>query len=177
MLLRSGKPLTPSTIEINCAEKPAEVDKIGESRSQPIILDNPNPELETSRESGRSSTEEDEKATINLDEEEEELEEDVEIDRQKGKNVDRPTTVNIDRQNGDNVDRRSTPAKPAVERVYRTLPPFPPKKTQTKLELDKAICKKAFDKIMLEMPLSDAIKVSPSIEVCKGHGIQQLPSC
>ncbi|KAF2566808.1 hypothetical protein F2Q68_00025792 [Brassica cretica] len=46
-----------------------------------------------------------EKSTINLDEEEEESEEDVEIDRQEGNNVDRPTTVNIDRQEGNNVDR------------------------------------------------------------------------
>ena len=92
------------------------------------------------------------------------MEEDVEIYRQEGTNVDRPTTVYIDRQTGNNVDQRSTPAEPAVERVYRTLPPFPPKKTQTKRELDKAICKKAFDKITLEMPLSDAIKVSSSIK-------------
>ena len=63
-----------------------------------------------------------------------------------------------------NIDRLPTPAEPAVERVYRTLPPFPPNKTQTNRELDKAICKKAFDKITLEMPLSDAIKVSPSIK-------------
>ena len=35
---------------------------------------------------------------------------------------------------------------------------------QTKQELDKAICKKAFDKITFEMPLSNAIKVSSSIK-------------
>ncbi|KAF3595635.1 hypothetical protein DY000_02021825 [Brassica cretica] len=93
------------------------------------------------------------KATINLDEEEEESEEDVKINRQKGNNVDRPTVINIDRQNENNVDRRSTLSKPAVERVYRTLPPFPPNKMKTKRELDKAICKKAFDKITLEMPV------------------------
>ncbi|KAF3535940.1 hypothetical protein F2Q69_00022745 [Brassica cretica] len=40
-----------------------------------------------------------EKATINLDEEEEKSEEEEEIDRQEGNNVDRPTTINIDRQN------------------------------------------------------------------------------
>ena len=72
--------------------------------------------------------------------------------------------MNIDRHSGNNVDRLQTPAEPSIERVYRTLPPFPPNKTQTKRELDKAICKKAFDKITLEMPLSDAIKVSPSIK-------------
>ncbi|KAF2561380.1 hypothetical protein F2Q70_00015644 [Brassica cretica] len=123
VLLRSGKRLSPSTVEITSAEKPPEAKK----------------------------------ATINLDEEKEESEEDVEIDRQEGNNIDRPTTVNIDRQNENNVDRHSTPAKPAVERVYRTLPPFPLNKTQTKRELDKAICKKAFDKITLEMPLSSAV--------------------
>ena len=92
------------------------------------------------------------------------MEEDVEIDRQERINVDRHTTVNIDRQCGNNVGRRSTPAEPAMKRVYRTLTPFPPNKTQTKRELDKAICKKAYDKITLEMPLSDAIKVSPLIK-------------
>ncbi|XP_013751202.1 uncharacterized protein LOC106453502 [Brassica napus] len=109
-------------------------------------------------------TPEAEKETINLDEEEEESEEYVEINRHEGNNVDRPTTVNIDRQNENNVDRHSTPATPAVERVCRTLPPFPPNKTQTKRELDKPICKKAFDKITLKMPLSDAIKLSSSIK-------------
>ncbi|KAF3560078.1 hypothetical protein F2Q69_00013505 [Brassica cretica] len=45
------------------------------------------------------------KATINLDEEEEESEEDVEIDQKEGNNDDRPTTVNNDRQEGKDVDR------------------------------------------------------------------------
>ncbi|XP_022566454.2 uncharacterized protein LOC111210391 [Brassica napus] len=52
-----------------------------------------------------------------------------------------------------------------MERVHRTLPPVPPNKTQTKRELDKAICKKAFDKITLEMPLSDAIRRSSSVNL------------
>ncbi|KAF3515411.1 hypothetical protein F2Q69_00006887 [Brassica cretica] len=104
--------------------------------SRPIILDSPNPESETPRESERSNTED---AAIDLEEEEEELEEELEIDRQEGTNVDRPTAVNIDRQTESNIDRRSTPSVPAVERVYKTLPPFPPKKMQTKRELDKAI--------------------------------------
>ncbi|KAF3541487.1 hypothetical protein F2Q69_00022646 [Brassica cretica] len=72
----------------------------------------------------QKNLDEDEKAKINLDEEEEESKEDVEIDRQEGNNVDRPTMINIDRQTGNNVDRYSIPAKPAVERVYRTLPHF-----------------------------------------------------
>ncbi|KAF3578039.1 hypothetical protein DY000_02030953 [Brassica cretica] len=151
VLLRSRRRLNPSTIEINQAEKRADVEKTGENRSRPIILDSPNPESETPRESERSNTED---AAIDLEEEEEELEEELEIDRQEGTNIDRPIVVNI--------DRCSTPAEPAVERVYKTLLPFPPTKMQTKRELDKAICKKAFDKITLEMPLSDAIKVSSS---------------
>ncbi|KAF3564497.1 hypothetical protein DY000_02015055 [Brassica cretica] len=161
VLLRSGRSFNPSTIEINQAEKHVDVERPGENRSRPIILDNPNPESETPRESERSNTED---ASIDLEEEEEELEEELEIDRQEGTNVDRPTAENIDRQTESNIDRRSTPAEPAVERVYKTLPPFPPKKMQTKRELDKAICKKTFDKITLEMPLSDAIKVSSSIK-------------
>ncbi|KAF2584891.1 hypothetical protein F2Q70_00035706 [Brassica cretica] len=79
VLLRSKKCLTPSAIEINYAEIPAEVEKTGESRSQPIILDNPNTKSEISRQKGQFNTEEADKATINLDEEEEELEGDMEI--------------------------------------------------------------------------------------------------
>ncbi|KAF3532209.1 hypothetical protein DY000_02040065 [Brassica cretica] len=105
-------------------------------KSRPIILDSPNPDSETPRESERSNTED---TTIDLEDEEEELEEELEIDRQEGTNIDRPTAVNIDRKTESNIDRRSTPAEPAVERVYKTLLPFPPKKIQTKRELDKVI--------------------------------------
>ncbi|KAF3509168.1 hypothetical protein F2Q69_00006892 [Brassica cretica] len=126
--LRSRRSLNPSTIEINQAEKHADFEKTGENRSRPIIL-----ESETPRESEQSDTKDE---AIDLEEEEEELE----IDRQEGTNVDRPTAVNIDRKTERNIDRRSTPSEPAVERVYKTLPPFPPKKMQTKRELDKAIC-------------------------------------
>ncbi|KAF2573404.1 hypothetical protein F2Q70_00001179 [Brassica cretica] len=161
VLLRSGKHLILRAIEINNTEKHAVVEEASESRSRPIILDDPNTESEIPREKERPNTG---KEAIDLEEEEGGLEEDFEIDRQERTNVDRQTTVNIDRHSGNNVDRLSTPAEPAIERVYRTLPPFPPNKTQTKRELDRAICKKAFDKITLEMPLSDAIKVSPSIK-------------
>ncbi|KAF3550465.1 hypothetical protein DY000_02007595 [Brassica cretica] len=123
--------------------------------SHPIILDAPSTDFETPREKELPNTKE---VATDLEEEEERVEEDVEIDRQERINVDQHTTVNIDRQCGNNVNRRLTPAEPAMERVYRTLPPFPPNKTQTKRELNKAICKKAFKKITLEMPLSDAIK-------------------
>ena len=75
-------------------KKRAEVEKTGESRSQSIILDSHNQESETPHEKERTNIKE---AAINLEEEEEELEEDVEIDRQEGTNVDRPTMVNIDR--------------------------------------------------------------------------------
>ncbi|KAF3604049.1 hypothetical protein F2Q69_00035067 [Brassica cretica] len=147
----STEQLIDATHQTSIDDTPPEaVEKTGESRSQPIILDSPIPEPETPEEKERSNTEE---AAVDLEKEEEELEKDVEIDR--------PTMVNIDRQTGNNVDRRSTPAEPVVERVYRTLPPFPLNKTQTKRELDEAICKKAFRKITLEMLLSDAIKVSP----------------
>ena len=71
MLLRSGRSLNPSTIEIKQAEKHADVEKTGKNRSQPISLDSPNPESETPRESEQSNTED---AAIDLEEEEEELE-------------------------------------------------------------------------------------------------------
>ncbi|KAF3548646.1 hypothetical protein DY000_02006787 [Brassica cretica] len=105
VLLRSGKRLTPNTVEITSAEKPTEAEKTGESRSRPILLDDPDPGSKPSREKEQSNTEKTEKAMINLDDEEEESEEDVEIDRRKGNNVDRSTTINIDRQTGNNVDR------------------------------------------------------------------------
>ncbi|KAF3552171.1 hypothetical protein DY000_02007775 [Brassica cretica] len=155
VLLRSGERLIPSTIEINNAEKHAVVEETGENRSRPIILDDPNTDLETPQEKELPNTKE---VAIDLEEEEVGLEEDVEIDRQERINVDRHTTVNIDRQCGNNVVHAQPPAEPAMERVYMTLPPFPPNKTQTKRELDKAICKKAFDKITLEMPLNDPLE-------------------
>ncbi|KAF3544582.1 hypothetical protein DY000_02006676 [Brassica cretica] len=126
VLLRSGKCLIPRAI----------VEETSESRSRPIILDDPGTESEIPREKERPNTEEE---AIDLEEEEGEMEEDAQIDRQERTNVDRQTTVNIDQHSGNNVDRLPTPAEPAVERVYRTLPPFPPNKTQTKRELDKAI--------------------------------------
>ncbi|KAF3510680.1 hypothetical protein F2Q69_00005940 [Brassica cretica] len=112
------------------------VEETSESRSRPIILDDPSTESEIPREKERPNTEEE---AIDLEEEEGEMEEDAQIDRQERTNVDRQTTVNIDQHSGNNVDRLPTPAEPVVERVYRTLPPFPPNKTQTKRELDKAI--------------------------------------
>ncbi|KAF3486285.1 hypothetical protein F2Q69_00052391 [Brassica cretica] len=101
----------------------------GENKSRPIILDDSNTESETPREKELPNTEE---TTINLEEEEEELEEDVEIDRQERTNVDRHATGNIDRHSGNNIDRRSTPAEP----------PFPPNKRQTKCELIKLYARK-----------------------------------
>ena len=53
---------------------------------------------------------------------------------------------------------------PAVSRIYRPNSPFPPTQLKVKRELEKAICKKAFDKINVELPLSDAIQISPSIK-------------
>ncbi|KAF3600079.1 hypothetical protein F2Q69_00036846 [Brassica cretica] len=50
VLLRSGKRLIPSTIEINNTEKHAVVEETSENRSRPIILDDPNTNLETPRE-------------------------------------------------------------------------------------------------------------------------------
>ncbi|CAN6801702.1 unnamed protein product, partial [Brassica oleracea] len=38
--------------------------------------------------------------------------------------------------------------KPAVSRIYRPKTPFPPTQMKAKRKLKKAICKKAFDKII-----------------------------
>ncbi|KAF2533039.1 hypothetical protein F2Q70_00031302 [Brassica cretica] len=155
VLLRSGKRLIPRAIEINNTEKHVVVEETGESRSRPIGLDDPSTESEIPRGRGKPNTEEE---AIEL-EEEGEIEEDAKIDRQERTSVDQQTTVNIDRHSGNNVDRLPTPSESAIERVYRILPPIPPNKTQTKRELDKAICKKAFDKITLEMPLISIVEL------------------
>ena len=81
VLFRSGKRLTPNTVENTSTEKPVETEETGESRSRPILLDDPDPGSKTSHEKEQSNTERIEKATINLNEEEEESKEDVEIDR------------------------------------------------------------------------------------------------
>ena len=161
VLFRSGKRLIPRAIEINNTKKHVVVEETGESGSHPIDLDDSSTESGIPRERQKPNIE---KEAIELEEEEGEIEEDAEIDRQGRTSIDRQNTVSIDRPSEKNVDRLPTPTDPVIERMYRTLPPFPPNKTQTKRELDKAICKKAFDKITLEMPLSDAFKVLPSIK-------------
>lgn len=79
-------------------------------------------------------------------------------------NVDRQTCDDVDRQAAPTAPKPVTSSKPTMERVYRTLPPFPPIKSKTKREIDKAICKETFDKVVIEIPLSDSMKVSPSIK-------------
>ncbi|KAF3544581.1 hypothetical protein DY000_02006677 [Brassica cretica] len=58
VLLRSRKCLIPRAIEINNTEKHAVVEETGESRSRPIILDDPSTESEVPREKERPNTEE-----------------------------------------------------------------------------------------------------------------------
>lgn len=59
----------------------------------------------------------------------------------------------------------SKPFEPILSRVYRPKPTFSPKNPKkAKEDLDKAICRKAFNKIVVEMPLSDAVKISPLIK-------------
>ncbi|KAG5384359.1 hypothetical protein IGI04_035829 [Brassica rapa subsp. trilocularis] len=111
VLLRSGKHLISRAIEINNTEKHDVVEETGESRSRPIILDDPNTESEIPRGRERPNIEGE---AINLEEEEGEIEEDaeieIEIDRQERTNVDRQTTVNINRHSGNDVDRLPIPA-------------------------------------------------------------------
>ncbi|XP_048619838.1 uncharacterized protein LOC125590346 [Brassica napus] len=160
VMLRSGKNLAADTRNNIDVGKPDDADKTGKSNSQPILHNDldPNP----SQENRKTTAEKAKGKAIDL-----ELEEDTEIedeiDRQYETDVDRPKTPSIDRQPERPVDRRSTQPEPIIERVYRTLPPFPPK-TQTKKSLENAICKKALNKISVEMSLSDAIKITPSIK-------------
>ncbi|XP_013713360.1 uncharacterized protein LOC106417041 [Brassica napus] len=160
VMLRSGKNLAADTRNNTDVGKPDDTDKTGKSNSHPILLNDldPNP----SQENRKTTAEKAKEKAIDL-----ELEEDTEIedeiDRQYGTDVDRPERPTIDRQPEKPVDRRSTQPEPIIERVYRTLPPFPPK-TQTKKSLENVICNKALDKISVEMSLSDAIKIAPSIK-------------
>ncbi|KAF8116135.1 hypothetical protein N665_0021s0025 [Sinapis alba] len=155
VLLRSGKQLTQAQKEITSANNPNEPVETGKSRSHPMLIDEIDPGLEPSHEEGRTDkTKETEKVPINLDKESEESEDEVEIDRREESHVDRQPTPG--------AEKSTSPPKPVVERVYRTLPPFPLSKSQTKRDMDRAICKKVFDKITVEMQLRDAIKVSPT---------------
>ena len=78
----------------------------------------------------------------------------------------------IDRQQLESVDRHPVHPdpqpfksfKPAVSRIYRPKTPFPPTQMKAKRELEKAICKKAFDKLNVELPLSDSIQISLPIK-------------
>ncbi|XP_048591415.1 uncharacterized protein LOC125576101 [Brassica napus] len=160
VMLRSGKNLAADTRNNSDVRKPDDADETGKSNSHPIFLDELDPNL--SQDNRKTTAEKAKEKAIDL-----ELEDDTEIedeiDRQYGTDVDRPKTPTIDQQLEKPIDRRSTQPEPIIERVYRTLPPFPPK-TQTKKSLENAICKKALDKIYVEMSLSDAIKIAPSIK-------------
>ncbi|XP_048630696.1 uncharacterized protein LOC125604316 [Brassica napus] len=159
-MLRSGKNLAADTRNNTNVGKPDNVDKTGKSNSHQILLNDldPNP----SQENRKTTAEKAKEKAIDLELEKDTKIED-EIDRHYGTDVDRPKTPTIDRQPEKPVDRRSTQPEPIIERVYRTLPPFS-HKTQTKKSLENVICKKALDKILVEMSLSDAIKIAPSIK-------------
>lgn len=159
-MLCSGKNLAADTRNNSDVGKPDDADKTGKSNSHPILLNDldPNP----SQKNRKTTAEKAKEKAIDL-ELEEDTEIEVEIDRQYRTDVDRPKTPTIDRQPEKPVDRWSTQPEPIIERVYRTLPPFPPK-MQTKKSLENAICKKALDRITVEMSLSDATKIAPSIK-------------
>ncbi|XP_013633397.1 PREDICTED: uncharacterized protein LOC106339137 [Brassica oleracea var. oleracea] len=160
VILRSGKRLATNTKSNTDVENSANTDEIGKSDSQPILLDDPDPK--SSRANGKSTAEINKEKIIDLElENDSEIE--AEIDRQYGTHVDQPVDPVVDQLPNNPIDRRPTRPKPTVERVYRTLPPYPPK-SQTKKSLEYAICKKTLDKITVEMSLSDAMKIAPSIK-------------
>ncbi|XP_018462183.1 uncharacterized protein LOC108833253 [Raphanus sativus] len=148
VLLRSGKRLVPTTRESVSNGELAKGERTEKCGSKPIILDDSEP--------------------INLSDDKKE---DSTIDRQSKQDIDQQKGKNIDRRGDATIDRRptpttlrTTPVEPVTERMYKPLTPFPPNTSQTKRELDKAICKKALENITVEMPLSDAMKVSPPIK-------------
>ena len=159
-MLRSGKHLATNTKNKTEIGNSANADETGESNSQPILLDEPDPK--PSHENGKSTAENKKEKTIDL-EVEDDSEIEAKIDRQYGTHVDQPVEPVVDQHSNNPIDRRSTQPEPTIERVYRTLPPFPPK-SQTKKSLEYVICKKALDKITVEMSLSDAMIIAPSIK-------------
>ncbi|XP_022566412.2 uncharacterized protein LOC111210363 [Brassica napus] len=160
VMLRSRKRLATNTRSNTKIENYANADEIGKSDSQPILLDDPDPKY--SRENGKSTAEINKENTIDL-EVEDDLDIEAEIDRQYGTHVDQPVNPAVDQLPNNPIERRPTRPEPMIERVYRTLPPYPPK-SQTKKSLEYAICKKILDRIAVEMSLSDAMKIAPSIK-------------
>ncbi|XP_018459754.1 uncharacterized protein LOC108830659 [Raphanus sativus] len=148
VLLRSGKRLVPTTRERVSNGEFAERERTEKCGSKPINLVDSEPI--------NPSDDKNEDATIDRQSKQD-------INRRKGKNIDRRGDAIIDRRPTPTTPR-TTAVEPVVERMYKPLTPFPPNTSQTKRELDKAICKKALEKITIEMPLSDAIKVSPPIK-------------
>ena len=135
-MLRCGKRLATNTKNDTEIGNSANADETGKSNSQPILLNDPEPK--PSRKNGRSAAEINKEKTTDL-EVEDDSEIEAEIDRQYGIHVDRPVNPVIDQHSDNPIDRRSTRPEPMIERVYRTLPPYPPK-TQTKKSLENAIC-------------------------------------
>ncbi|KAF3582078.1 hypothetical protein DY000_02031469 [Brassica cretica] len=137
-MLCSGKRLATNTKNNTGIGNSANADETGKSNSQPILLHDPDPTL--SRENGKSTAENNKEKTIDL-EVEDDSEIEAEIDRQYGTQVNRPVEPVVDQHSNNPIDRRSTQPEPTIERVYRNLPPYPPK-SQTKKSLEYAICKK-----------------------------------
>ncbi|KAF3555952.1 hypothetical protein F2Q69_00014687 [Brassica cretica] len=123
-MLHSGKCLATNTKEDTKIDNSANVDEIGKSNSQPILLSDPDPK--PSRENRKSTAEKNKEKTIYL-EVEDDSEIEAKIDRQYGTHVDRPVKPVVDQHSDNPIDRHSNLPEPTIERVYRTLPPFPPK--------------------------------------------------
>ncbi|KAF8107196.1 hypothetical protein N665_0125s0024 [Sinapis alba] len=58
----------------------------------------------------------------------------------------------------------SKSAEPVPPRVYVPKTPFPQSQLKVKRGIEKVIYKKIFDKIIVEIPLGDSIKVAPAIK-------------
>ncbi|KAF2560304.1 hypothetical protein F2Q70_00015441 [Brassica cretica] len=149
VMLRSGKRLATNTKNNNEIGSSANADETGESNSQPILLDDPDPK--PSHENRKSTAKKNKEKTIDL-EVEDDSDIEAEIDQQYGNHVDRPVKPVVDHLSDNPIDRHSTQPEPTIERVDRTLPPYPPK-TQTKKSLEYAICKKALDRITMKISL------------------------
>ncbi|XP_019085387.1 PREDICTED: uncharacterized protein LOC104714941 [Camelina sativa] len=115
---------------------------------------------------------------IDIDDEEDVSAEPVSTDTHGHRSTPKPCEVSdkipeqsVDRHQPGGIDQRQPWTEtanvrsptPVAERVYTPKVPFPKNPRKSKQELDDAKCKAMMDKLILELPLVDAVKTSPML--------------
>ncbi|XP_056855094.1 uncharacterized protein LOC130504498 [Raphanus sativus] len=130
VMLRSGKRLETNARDDASSGKI--IDNAEKSNSNPIELLENDSDPGISKQRRNYSNKEDEGRTIDLGNKNSDAE--IEIDRLDEPIIDRPIGKENDRPSGGTNDSNTQPT--GTEKVYRTPPPFPPNKPQTKKALD-----------------------------------------